>query len=84
VETAREKAINLIKSLPGDISLEEIIKQLKSIDSTNKEVESVSAEAANDPELEKMIVDSREAYKNKNFFTTKKFLQEILNRYSNE
>ncbi|MTI84219.1 MAG: hypothetical protein FH756_09960 [Firmicutes bacterium] len=84
METAREKAINLIKSLPGDISLEEIIKQLKSIDSTNKEVKSVSAEAANDPELEKMIMDSREAYKNKNSFTTKKFLQEISNRYGNE
>jgi translation initiation factor 2B subunit (eIF-2B alpha/beta/delta family) len=36
METVREKAINLIKDLPSDISLEEIIEQLKFIDSVNK------------------------------------------------
>jgi len=66
---AREKAINIIKGLPSDISLEEIIKQLKFI---NKENISISAEADNDPELRQMIADSQSAYKTNEFLTTHK------------
>ncbi len=39
METAREKVINYIKNLPGDISIEEIIERLKFIDSVNKGLE---------------------------------------------
>lgn len=84
METARERAINLIKSLPGEISLEEIIEQLKFIDIENKGIKSILAEAASDPELRKMVADSREAYKTANVFTTEKFLEEISNRFGNE
>ncbi len=83
METAREKAINLIKGLPSDISLEEIIEQLKLINSATKD-KLISAEAAGDPELKKMIADSREAYKTEKVLTTEKLLEEISNRFSNE
>ncbi|MBS4030904.1 MAG: hypothetical protein KGZ63_05710 [Clostridiales bacterium] len=83
METAREKAIKLIKSLPSDISLEEIVEQLRFIDS--KEIKSISAEVASDPELKKMIAESREAYKANKVLNTEKFLEDILNRFnSNE
>ena len=39
MESAREKAIDLIKKLPIDISLDEIINRLKFIDSVNKGIE---------------------------------------------
>jgi hypothetical protein len=81
LETAREKAIKLIKDLPSDSSLREIIEQLKFMDMNNG---SVSAEAETDPELKKMIADSRIAYKTKDFFTTQQFLKEVSNRFSNE
>lgn len=75
METAREKAIKLIKSLPSDISLEEIVEQLRFIDS--KEITSISAEVASDPELKKMIAESREAYKANKVLNTEKFILAI-------
>ncbi len=39
METAREKAISVIKDLPSDISLDEIIERLKFIDCVNKGIE---------------------------------------------
>ena len=81
MENAREKAINLIKGLPSDSSLEEIIRQLKFI---NKGNVSISEEAANDRELKKMIAESRAAYKASDFSTTKQLIEEISNRFNDE
>ncbi|WP_104373532.1 hypothetical protein [Desulfocucumis palustris] len=39
MENAREKAISIIKDLPKDISLDEIIERLKFIDCVNKGIE---------------------------------------------
>lgn len=39
METAREKAISLIRDLPSDISLDEIIDRLRFIDYVNKAIE---------------------------------------------
>jgi len=39
METAKEKAISVIKDLPSDISLDEIIERLKFIDCVNKGIE---------------------------------------------
>lgn len=77
----REKAIKLIKGLPSDSSLKEIIEQLQFLD---KENNSISTEVANDPELKKMIEESRVAYKTKDFLTTEQLLEQVSNRYNNE
>jgi len=81
LENAREKAINLIKGLPSDISLEEIIRQLGFIKKGNV---SISEEAANDCELKKMIAESRAAYKASDFSTTEQLIEEISNRFNDE
>ncbi len=82
MDTVRDRAISIIKRLPSDISLKEIIEQLKFID--DEENISISAEAANDPDLKKMIAESRAAYQAKEFSTTKQFLELISNRFGNE
>ena len=81
MENAREKAINLIKGLSSDISLEEIIRQLGFI---NKGNVSISEESANDRELKKMIAESQAAYKASDFSTTEQLIEEISNRFNDE
>lgn len=39
MQTAREKAINVIKKMPKDTSLEAIIEQLRFMDKINKGIE---------------------------------------------
>lgn len=82
MDSVREKAISIIKSLPSDISLKDIIELLKFID--DEENKSISAEAANDPDLKKMIAESRAAYKTKEFSTTEQFVDLISNTLGNE
>lgn len=43
MQTAREKAISVIKNLPSDISLDEIIERLRFIDSVTKGIEDLKS-----------------------------------------
>ncbi len=82
MENAKERAIKLIKGLPGNTSLNEIIEHLINIKDETSEKMSIKAEAAINPKLKNMIADSRKAYKTENTLTTEEILDAALNRFN--
>jgi len=82
LENAKERAIKLIKGLPGNTSLDEIIEHLINIKDETSEKMSIKEEVAINPILKNMIADSRKAYKTENTLTTQEVLDEALNRFN--